>query len=46
MPMPPYFLLADLYSDGSRKRVAESALPGAPVQHRTRRRRGLAFWRN
>jgi hypothetical protein len=43
--MPPHFVLAQLYAQGSLPRLAHSALPGAPVQptprHRRRRRRGV-----
>jgi hypothetical protein len=30
--MPPYFVLAQLYAEGSLPDLAHSALPGAPVQ--------------
>jgi hypothetical protein len=37
--MSPYFVLAQLYAEGSLPRFAHSALPGAPVQPASRRRR-------
>jgi len=35
----PYFVLAQLYSEGSLPRYAHSALPGAPVRRSSPRRR-------
>jgi hypothetical protein len=44
--MPPYFVLAQLYSEGSLPDLAHSALPGAPRQPiAARRRRREHLWR-
>jgi hypothetical protein len=47
--MPPYFVLAQLYAEGSLPDLAHSALPGAPVQpvveKQRRRRRVRVLWR-
>jgi hypothetical protein len=37
--MPPYFVLAQLYAEGSVRRFAHRALPGAPVRRSRPRRR-------